>query len=75
MKEYFPEQMLRTKLGMKDQDVEEVCLLFEDWDWIGTTGGKNQAFFSQNSNFLSQKTDCKLRILAFSQNLEFILEL
>ncbi|MEQ2316193.1 hypothetical protein AMECASPLE_030172 [Ameca splendens] len=28
--DYFPEQMLRTKLGMRNQDVEEVRLLFED---------------------------------------------
>ncbi|XP_023196768.1 probable crossover junction endonuclease EME2 isoform X1 [Xiphophorus maculatus] len=29
MKEYFPEQMLRTKLGMKDQDVEEVLVYLQ----------------------------------------------
>ncbi|XP_017166132.1 probable crossover junction endonuclease EME2 isoform X2 [Poecilia reticulata] len=29
MEEYFPEQMLRTKLGMKDQDVEEVLVYLQ----------------------------------------------
>lgn len=75
MKEYFPEQMLRTKLGMKDQDVEEVCLLFEDWDWIGTTGGKNLTFFLRIPIFFLRKLTVNSEFLAFSQNLEFILEL